>query len=248
VILRAVGEALAWGAAAAAISRTAAIVLVAIVCVWRLRHARRGNVVRALEAAHPEARNILVTADELLRGALTASGEARRRVFARAAAELRQIHRRAVFAPTPVIRAAFVAGAAWILVWAADRQRPLERIARSMGVRSGAASHPGTAPMRLTITVQPPTYTGLPATPTIDPAQIAAVQGTRLTIVVETRAAMVAAEHDGARRVLSPGATGFVDRIEMAKNGYYAIDTDGVGRRVVPLVVSPDLLPSVRVT
>ena len=245
----AIAEAVGWGSAVAILSIVAAAVVAAAVLVWRLRRARRDAIVRALERAHPGAPNVVVTADELLRGSLDASPAARARVFAGAAAVLRGVQLRAVVPRAPLVRAVAAATAAWVLVWAADRQRPLERMAGALGgERRTTASGLSPGAMRVTITAQPPAYTGLKATTTVDPPQLAAVQGTRVTIVVETGAAALKVEHDGASRAPTRDASGqFVDHLELTKNGYYAVETEG-SRRVIPVVVSPDALPAVRVT
>src|SRR6266436_4846080 len=63
--LLAAAEAAAWGAAAAAISPVGGGVVALALAVWQSRAVTRSAVVRALERASPDARNLLITADEL---------------------------------------------------------------------------------------------------------------------------------------------------------------------------------------
>jgi hypothetical protein len=101
----------------------------------------------------------------------------------------------------------------------------------------------------VTVTKQPPAYAGLPATTVVDPAQIDALQGTAIVLAVDASAERVTAEHDGVVHALTRDSSQrFNGRLDLTKTGYVAIDTSGGGRRVIPIVVSPDALPAVRVT
>ena len=81
----ALGEAVAWGLAVAAVSPVAGVLLAAAIGAWRWRTTSRASIVRALEHAQPGFGNLLVTADELARETLTAKPPVRARVFADAA-------------------------------------------------------------------------------------------------------------------------------------------------------------------
>jgi hypothetical protein len=115
---RAIGaaEAIAWGLVAAAASPWIGAATTVAVVVWRWRSATRSNVIRALERAHPDARNLLVTAEELSGNQLVARSEVRARVFADAAASARQIDVGSAFPLMPMLRPWVLAGAAWSLV------------------------------------------------------------------------------------------------------------------------------------
>ena len=91
----AIGEAVAWGMAAAAITPAAGASLAIAVAIWRWRSASRRAVVRRLERAHPDSRNLVVTADELAHDALAAKPLVRARVFADAAVSVQRIDLRA---------------------------------------------------------------------------------------------------------------------------------------------------------
>ena len=81
----AMAEALAWGAVGAAITPVAGALLAVAVAVWRWRAASRATIVRTLEHAHPEARNLFVTVDELRDDRLIVKPVIRQRVCSDAA-------------------------------------------------------------------------------------------------------------------------------------------------------------------
>src|SRR5216684_3310908 len=93
----ALAEAALFGVAAAAISPVAGALTATAVVLWRWRETKRASIVRALERAHPESRNLFVTADELAGGTLSAKPSVRARVFADAAASAQRLDPRTVF-------------------------------------------------------------------------------------------------------------------------------------------------------
>src|SRR5262249_39348258 len=122
----AVIEAAAWAAALTVLSNAAALAGGVFVLAWRLRKATPLAVIPALELSHSAGPNVIVTADELARGALTAKAEVSDRVFAHAAAAVRTIDLGRTIPRAPVLRAAAVASVAWLIVWVAGRQHPLD--------------------------------------------------------------------------------------------------------------------------
>ena len=98
-------------------------------------------------------------------------------------------------------------------------------------------------------TVQPPAYTGLKPATTLDPQQLTAVEGSDLVLSVDSTAAAVTVDHDGAASVLARGPDGhFAYRARLTTTGYLMVTTGDGARRLMPVVVSPDGLPTVRVT
>jgi len=249
-ITLAVAEALAWAAATAAVSPIASILVLALVLAWRLRGSRRAAIVRTMERTHGDSRNLFVTADELSRGVLTVKPAVRERVFAHASVESRRLNLRALLPIVPLVRAAIGASAAWLLVMSAAMWRqPVERVVGHVLPQSESGTAVRTGGLRLTVSLTPPAYTRQPSSSTVDPEQVAAIEGTLASITIDGSAARVTAEHESAVRTLERDASGrFHDRIELRKTGYYAIETDAGGRRVIPIVVTPDALPAVRVT
>ncbi len=247
----AVAEAAAWGAAAATISLPAAIVVAIVVAGWRLRATRRQRVVQIVERAHPQAHNLFITAGELSSGVLLAKSHVRQRVFERAAAASREVDLPAALPAAAMIRAIAVAGAAWLVVVSATVWRgPLARVAPGIiAPQTSTTARSGPGALQVTATIQPPTYTKLRSSTVVDPLQIEALHGSTLTLTVDAGLIDTATvEHDGVTRPLLRGSDGrFVERIELTKTGYVSIGADEVGRRLIPIVVSPDALPAVRV-
>jgi hypothetical protein len=247
----AIAEAVAWGAAVAAMSDVAGIAVAAAIAAWRLRGTTPQSVVRAVERAHGEVRNLLVTASELSSGGLAAKSHVRQRVFAHAAAVSQRIDVSAAFPIRPVARALVVAMAAWLVVstaqvWRRALTRPVPGLVPPVE-SPGPAAAP--RPLHVAVTLEPPAYTGRAATTAVDPRQIDALEHTVMTMVVDAQASRVTADHDGAIAVLSRDASGrFVGRVELTRTGFISIVADRGGERLIPVVVSPDALPAVRVT
>jgi len=287
--LVAVAEAVAWGVAAAAISVMAGALVAIAVAVWRWRTTSRVAIVRALEHAHADSRNLLITADELIFATLAARGESRStgcetpeghrergdtapslagradfhhgllgarplvraRVFADAAAIAHRLDLRAAFPIARVGQVALLAGVAWatvgtVAVWRGQFPRA------GAGVLSRSTSPTNTAArmrLRVSVATQPPAYTGLGETREVDPEQLQAVEGSTLVLSIDSSAARVSIEHDGRTRALARGADGrFADRLQVTKTGYVLVTADEGTRRMMPVIVSPDALPSVRLT
>ena len=283
-------EALAWGAVAAAITPAAGAFIAVAVAVWRWRSvASRAAIVRTLERAHPEARNLFVTADELSDGRLIVKPVIRQRVLADAAASARRLDLRTIFPIARLVPVVLLACVAWLMAQTVDVWRgALSRVRSGALTKSqtldGSTSSP--ASMRVSIAIQPPAYTGLETRTVVDPQQVEAVEGSTLIVTVASPAGRVTMEHDGVVRALvrDPGG-GFADRVQATKTGYLLVIADeasvqgraperlalqrtreangargfqpsgepaGSGhagtRRMIPLVVSPDALPAVRVT
>lgn len=248
--LIAIAEGAAWGAGAAAISPIAGVLMAAAIVWWRWHATGHPHIVRALERAQPEARNLFVTADELERDVLTAKPAVRQRVLSDAASFAQAIDLRRAYPIAPVARAAASAATAWAIVLTIGFVRgPLTRDGgtRPRAAESNAASTP--APLRVSVRVEPPGYTGLAASTVVDPEQLQAIEGAMLEVSVETSSSGVTLEHDGAARALVRDASGrFVDRLRATKTGYLLVAERDGGRRMIPVVVAPDALPAVRVT
>jgi hypothetical protein len=247
----ALAEAAAWGAALAALSPAVAVMTAVAVAVWRWRAARRAEIIHALERTQPAARNLFVTADEVERGVLAVTPTARERVLADAAASVATIDLQTMYPVAPVMRAAMVTCVAWGLAGTAGLWRgPLHQVG-SVVLSPPASQNDGDSQPRLRVNVriQPPAYTGLEATTSVDPGQLRTIEGAVAAVLVESPAGRVTLEHDGATRSLERVADGrFSGRIQLTKTGYLLVAADEDARRMIPVLVSPDALPSVRVT
>ncbi len=243
-------EAAVWAVAAAAITPVAGALLAPAVALARWRATSRASILRALERAHPDSRNLFVTVDELARETLIAKPLVRARVFADAAAHAKAIDLRAAVPVSPLLRAALFAALAWttagaVQLWRAQAAR------RGTGALSSAASPnaaPASARLQVSVTIQPPAYTGLEETKAVDPDQVQAVEGSALVLSIDASASAVTVEQDGRTHTLTRGADGrFAERMRVTKTGYLAVIAE-TARRLIPVIVSPDALPVVRLT
>jgi hypothetical protein len=257
-------ESVAWAAIAAAaafeLTRNArwtagarlAIVIVAEVTaalvagVRRRRTAERIAIVRALERSDPAGRNLIVTADEIAAGSLATTAATRARVFADAAAVAARVDLRRILPRRRALAAAVAAMAAWTAVAAAPRWRAaVARVAPGFarGVRAGAT---GDATLHVRIVVQPPAYTSLEPTTAIDPEEVRAVEGSEIAIAPVASATAMTVEHDGAQQTAVRAGDGSLSiRVRVTQTGYLLV-AGGGGQRLIPIVVVPDALPSVR--
>jgi hypothetical protein len=249
--LLALAEAFAWGLVVAAVSPIAGGVVGAAVAAWRWRAARRSTILRAIERTQPASRNLFVTADELAGGALTTSTLMRARVFADAAAVSRRLDARTIVPGVRALAAAALALVAWTVATTMPFWRgSLARVTTDVRQRAHAPVRPSApAPLHITVTIRPPAYTGLKETAIADPAQVQAVEGSTLALVVDATAQRLTMEHDGASQALVRDVDGrFAGRIQPTKTGYLLVAADSGARRIIPIVVAPDALPAVRLT
>jgi hypothetical protein len=247
----ALAEALGWGLAVGAISPVAGAAIAAGVAAWRWRTASRGWSVGRLERAHPDAANLFVTADELSRSALVAKPAVRARVFADAAAHVQRLDLGAAFPIGRVVSVALIAVLVWTVVETAHRWRGGRSPAGpgTLPLPASPAGAPAGGRLHVNVSIQPPAYTGLDETAAVDPEQLHAIAGSALVLSIDASADRVSVEHDGRARALTRGAGGrFADRLQVTKTGFLAVTAEDGARRTIPLVVSPDALPSVRLT
>ena len=251
-VVEAAGWAAAAGVAAGRVTGASAPVAALVgglVSAWRWRRSARAAVVRAVERADPAARNVFVTADELLAGTLTTSREMHARVLAAAAAVARRIDRGAIAPLAPAGRAVVAALVAVALMWTMPLWR--SRAGEVASVVRTALGGPGAAavaPVHVRARIEPPPYTGLTARDADDPAELQAIEGSTLTLTVDAAADPVTVEHDGAVATLARGGDRrFVHRVVLKRTGFLVVATAGA-RRTIPIVVSPDALPSVTLT
>jgi len=242
--LLAIAEGITVGIAATASSRVAGLTAAVAYIAWRWQDSRRRSIVEAAEQRHPELRNLLITWDEISEGTLAVTPSARERVMAKAASRANSIDFARVVPATRLAQVILVAAIAWTVVGVANWRR-------SSAARRGPVAASTQAPvvtLRLTATIQPPAYTGLAATTLTDPAQIDAVQGSTLTLALESSAASVTVEQNDTAASLARGADGRLNgRLTLTRTGYVVVTADDISR-TIPVVVSPDRLPSVRVT
>jgi hypothetical protein len=244
----AIAEAAAWGAAAGALSLWVAPIAAIAVGAWRWRSTMRASIVRGLERAQPDVRNLFVTAEELQRDALDAKPAVRARVFADAANRARHVDLSSAFPASNGARAVAVASGVWMIVFAVAVWRGPVASTGRLFPRAGGSQKSATPAAQLGVTalIDPPSYTGVTSTTLTDPPQIQAIEGSDVTLTVVSRADRVTLDHDGDARPLSRDAAGrFTGRLHLTKTGFVVLTTDAGARRLMPIVVSPDARPSV---
>jgi hypothetical protein len=241
-------EGAACGAAVAAISPVAGLMTALLVALWQSRGASHGRLVRRLERFDPACRNVLVTAHEIAAGMLSPPPLVRQRVFGDAVARLEAIEATHALSTTRLVRWTAVAGASWLLVAGATIRHvsSVPDASRVFRARVGAAV-PGSHPLHVTVSIEPPTYTARPPVSMVDPADVTAIEGSALRLSIESDAARVSVEHDGGTQLLARGADGrFALGMAMTRSGYVLVSADDGNRRMIPATVTPDALPTVR--
>ena len=243
-------EAAAVGVAVAAASPIAGFVAAVAVAVWRARATSRVGVIRALERSDRRWNNVLVTADELIAGALTAKPAVRDRVLGDAAQLSAIVDPRTAF---PIRRAAVFAAIA-IVAWTMAAAFSVYRGGRAPeSTTARDAIQPplgsGSAAFHVTVVSTPPAYAGRAASTIVDPADIRVLDGTAVLLRVESAASKLTLEHDGALHPLARTVSNtFEYRTPLTKSGYILITADDRDRRLIPIAIVPDRLPSVRIS
>ena len=221
-------------------------IAVAICLMFRWRRQRTLPwVARHIETLRPHSRNLVITAEELHRHPQRASSWMSAMVMERASHVVHDL-RPADVAPSR--QAVIAAMIATTLAVAALVAPPVDQVARSVAsvARSAGNQSAGGGAARIVVTVRPPAYAQAEGKTSTDPERLDVLQGSRL---------IFAMEGNGSRRVrfgakplgvLSAG--GGTLEMSARESGYFAIEpTDGDGRRLIVLSVTPDHIPSVRV-
>lgn len=250
----AIGVALAWqgrtprGMAMAAVAAAAAALM-----VWRGRgaHTRRAAALR-LEQQHPSFRNVIVTAEELIAHPGRASGWMRERVLADAELRVAGVEAAPMVRITRPLVLFTAALAVWMVVLASPPGRMADAVRRATTQAMGAAVPTAAAGgLRVVFDVEPPVYTGLPAREEENPERLEVIEGTRVRISLDLDADGPPMRVRLGTRTLDATVVGgaLVAEAELRESGYVAIEPrDGDGsRRLVPVLVTPDRAPAVRV-
>jgi hypothetical protein len=212
--------------------------------LWRARSRRLPAAAATLaENGIPESQNAIFTARELLAAPARSAPWMQRRVVDRAASLVEQV---SVPAMVPIGRELLWLGVtsavlAGMVLWMPQRLS-------SVGVdRAGAADRAlprGLGPLHVTATVTPPRYTGIAARTVSNPDSLEVVEGGHIAL------AMGGAGQWSVRfgpRELQSTPSGF--EITPRESGYFAIERQGLEgeRRLVPVTVTPDRAPAVRI-
>ena len=213
------------------------------------RHLRTTSRVAVLiERGDPALRNLVITAEELLRHPNRSAGWIGRRVFEDAAARLSAVD---LGAAVPIGRAATAAVAAVALAalmpvvvrtidGRAERQLPV------------VAGNPARGPSAIEVRLEPPSYSRRPPAVLTNPARIDALEGTRLTLVVTNPPGAVQVRFGDRQLPVSQRSDGPAIDLTLVESGYFAIEsghreTAREPVRLIAVAVTPDRAPDVRV-
>jgi hypothetical protein len=242
----AVARALGYGTRAALIAGGAAALPVAF--AWFRRTASRRSAraaARLIEAHRPEFRNLLITAEELLRDPARTSEWIRARVVADAAAVC-QGDAGPPVRVAPAIAAFVVALAAWAGALA-NVHRPVRRAASE--VAAVAQSVVSGAPI-VRVTVAPPAYTGRTPESVTNPERVDALEGSRLLVAVSGGGSGVRIRLGSTDLSATRGDGAWIAEATVSSSGYLAIEPEtggGAPRRLIAIAVTPDREPMVTV-
>jgi hypothetical protein len=241
-------ESAAAGIAVAAWSAAAGFVVAVIVAISRSSAAARHGVVQQLERANPQLNNLLVTIEEIASGSLNVKPALRERVLADADAAASTV----TLGQVPAVRRLAILATIVVLAWIAVAMIHL-RVERTATSRAVDAPHPQDAGSAaspagpdVTVTVQPPAYTKRASTTQKNPAQIEAVENSRLSIEVASAGGAISVDVNGTARSIDRSSDGrsALDAV-VTRSGYIAI-TARSGTRTIAVTAIPDALPSVR--
>jgi hypothetical protein len=220
------------GAPSAAVYAGAAAIGIAAAALvlWRTAPLRTTPAAAAaIEAVQPACRNVLITAEELGRHPDRAASGIAARVFADADRLARDVRASEVVQMRTAYAA--VAGAlALALAWSPPARSAVEHAVARVGGADAPRAHAGS----VRFTINPPRYAQMPSVTLTDPERIEALEGSRVRVDAPAAARV---------RFGDQPATDIVAR----SSGYFAIEhTDGTAA-LVPLTVTPDRAPIVRI-
>jgi len=243
-------ESAGWAMVAFVASRSIVVAAAVGACLaaWRWRRSGAAAVVRTIERSEPSSRNVFISAHELLAGALITSEPVRARVLADAAAVVRRVDRATVASSAAALRAVAAAAVALaIAVMPPPWRARVTELASAARARVGGRSA-NVQPLEMRAVIRPPAYTGLKEIALEDPDQLQATEGSTLVLAVESPTETVTVDHDGAATTLrKDGDRGFTYTSRLAKTGFIVVAA-AEARRTIPVIVSPDALPSVKIT
>jgi hypothetical protein len=221
----------------------ATLSLIASMRIGRARWSMAAGA-RVIERACPESRNVIVTAAELIADPARARPWIRARVFEDA---IRVVDREAVVRSVSLRMPGAVCLSAIVVLALALTYTP-GRSAKSSTAESeqagrGDADHPA-----IHATIAPPPYLPGPERSFVDPPRIEAVQGSRLRLLVRSRERVWRVRFGSQTLALERGPDGPITDMVLVESGYFAIE-DGQGgqRRLLPVVVTPDRAPVIRI-
>jgi hypothetical protein len=239
-IALAAGSGRGTAAAAALVPATGAL------CVTAVRGRHRwttAQAARRVESVEPRAMNVVITGEELLRHPERASEWMRARIVAEAGDVATAIEPAQAVPLGRSLAWCAAAAALWVAAAMGLPERAVSVMADA--VRGVTAGEPGRATIEARITA--PSYLGGAVQVLKDPAKIEAVAGSRLSLSFIGREGPWFTRL--GTRVLRATSHGVADTV-LSESTYLAIERDVPGqedRRLIPVVVTPDRAPSIRI-
>ena len=226
--------------------RVAAGVTVGCVAGWAAF--RRGQNLRTLAAAavavertRPQCRNLVITAEEILRYPERANSWIAAQVFEDAATTAADLNAGDVI---PALRAAGTCAAVLAMAIAIPLV-PLRSSEQKVGsfLTEGPGAQIATSGSAITVTIRPPAYTGSESSIVHNPERLDVLEGSRLTVGVSD-----SAPHRirFGNQLLGEISTGRTVELVARESGYFAVE-DAHARRLIAVAVAPDNVPVVRI-
>jgi hypothetical protein len=239
----------------------AALVVVPFAGLFTWRLARRrvrspADAARLIEARQP-LKNVLVTAEELLRHPERAKPYIAERVMADAASRAGAVDLAALIPARRATAALALTAAFWAAFGMIATARPHWLIADRSGPSAGGrgttatAGEPGASIRSVRATITPPAYIGRPGTMLDDPDRIEAIAGSTLDLRVESLQPVSLRDSAHASpNPMGPAAPNvFSASRRIDATGYLVIETMGGrgDRRLLAIVARPDRAPRVEI-
>jgi hypothetical protein len=232
LVIRHVLRSLSWGP-------------LAPVALWRSIPRETGDAAKAIEARDERFKNVLITADEILSGVQSAPGYVAQRVVRDAARLGADADVSSLLPLRGVAIVAMLAVVAWIglaaaLPWAVNRA-PVEN-------RTNRLATSGVGAWHVSVTVVPPPYTGAAPKTFRDPEQVEAIEGSVMSLVVDSGAPDIRARTtSGVSRMTRSSDGAQTVRVPLSESGFVAVESATV-TRLIGVKVVPDHVPNVLVT
>ena len=196
-----------------------------------------------IERFRPEIRNSVITAEELRRHPERASSWMHDLVDLQASRSVAGITADVIVTSKRAVIVGVAAVALAIVTLMLPNVHDAAEAGASLG-RKAVAVVMGRTAWTLTVSVQPPVYSGLSARTLVDPDRVEVLEGTRLTLTTTAGTSMRVRFRTTAMGTLAHGkALEHVAR----DDGYFAIDDEGGTTRLLPLAVVRDTAPTVKI-
>ncbi len=224
----------------------AAVAAAGAVAGWRSPR-RPDALAAAIEARTPAARNLFVTAAELLTRAQPIRADVRDVVLRDAADAARQVDVAGLFPGRRAALTLLMIAVAWVGAVLVNGNW----VARAREIARESAGAPSIG--RIVVTVTPPAYAGRPSQTFTDPDRVDALAGSAIHVDVRASADHVDLIGVGERHALVRGADdAFRGDMTAAADGFLALQPFGSAeaagvRRVISLAVTPDHAPTARI-